>query len=644
MMKRGRVLATLILLSAPGSARAAESLESYAQKCDAAIGVTVPDFNCDAGTLVPDTHPDPVTDSCDRPNQLNRVCDPGSRFQILVNTDKAFIVAHCRKMGNAAKQYGDIAVIQHNRSNGATCFYQALKEFTDNKRPLDSSVQAPSKGVGSPKFWLTPTDIATNPFPCGGCHDNGPIVRSPYLTQLVTPPNVLPGAGDDTFNAPGDKYYFVGTEFANWKAYAVEVSGNNTCQSCHRLGVNNLIRGGGTARDFAIRATSATLIHKNPPSADSPLWMLKDQPSFSQANADAAAVVKRCADLFSGANLSQPDCKIKQITGPARGPTLGMGGQLTSDPAVGMNADGRLELFARGADDTLQHVWQSDLEDGWSGWNTLNGAIAGRPAVGRNADGRLEVFARAAADNSLWHIWQINANGDWSDWASLGGVLSSEPAVVANADGRLEVFVRGSDNALWHNWQTAPNGDWSGWVSLGGVLVSDPAVATNADGRLEVFVRGTDDALWHLWQTAPNGDWSGWLSMGGTLTSDPVVAANADGHLEVFVRTTDQSIWHVWQTEPNGQWSGWFAMGGVVGGNLAVGLNADGGLELFAQGSDFSVWRRVQSGSEWSDWEKLADEPTNPIVVGRNADGRLQLFARGPDNEMQRSWYVPAWN
>ena len=48
-------------------------------------------------------------------------------------------------------------------------------------------------------------------------------------------------------------------------------------------------------------------------------------------------------------------------------------------------------------------------------------------AVTRNSDGRLEVFARGT-DNALWHIWQQHAHaGPWSNWASLGGVLINDP-------------------------------------------------------------------------------------------------------------------------------------------------------------------------------------------------------------------------
>ncbi len=110
-------------------------------------------------------------------------------------------------------------------------------------------------------------------------------------------------------------------------------------------------------------------------------------------------------------------------------------------------------------------------------------------AVARNADGRMEVFARGN-DRALIHIWQVGPNTGWTDeWRSLGGRLHSVPAVGRNIDGRLEVFGIGDNNTIWHIWQIVPNGIWSGWhdLGVGGVLLVAPVVAHNADGRLEVF-------------------------------------------------------------------------------------------------------------------------------------------------------------
>src|SRR5215210_5653300 len=133
-----------------------DNLVDFAKKCAAATGEDVPGFNCNDGALVPETnlsgsYPNQF---CDRPNVLNHVCDPNSRFQVLKQTDDVAIVAHCRKQDLGDDKYGDIAVIQYNRKNGATCFYQALGV-------LDAKVTAPSEGNGSGKFpWLEPMETA----------------------------------------------------------------------------------------------------------------------------------------------------------------------------------------------------------------------------------------------------------------------------------------------------------------------------------------------------------------------------------------------------------------------------------------------------------------------------------------------------
>src|SRR5205823_2962193 len=107
-------------------------------------------------------------------------------------------------------------------------------------------------------------------------------------------------------------------------------------------------------------------------------------------------------------------------------------------PAAGRNADGRLEVFAVGDQDTLWHRWQVSPGGGWDGWASLGTppgvAFLQAPAVGQNADGRLEVFAFATAGD-VWHIWQdpLAANG-WPGWESLGGEPANAVGVGKNAD------------------------------------------------------------------------------------------------------------------------------------------------------------------------------------------------------------------
>jgi hypothetical protein len=200
-------------------------LEEYAAECEEATGIAVPAFNCDNGTLVPTDNFD--GQSCDRPNVLQHECDPGSRFQVLAKTQDAFVVAHCRKQGHPAGGYRYIAVIQYNRVNGATCWYQALTDDLPPQAsaPIDGAGAGAGGGPGGTFPWLSPASTAA--IGCVFCHDNGPIIRSPYLAQLhnVGPNPVtgftdrLPGTSDNDDDFPrtgwnqSQPYTFPGNAF-----------------------------------------------------------------------------------------------------------------------------------------------------------------------------------------------------------------------------------------------------------------------------------------------------------------------------------------------------------------------------------------------------------------------------------------------
>lgn len=193
-----------------------------------------------------------------------------------------------------------------------------------------------------------------------------------------------------------------------------------------------------------------------------------------------------------------------------------LGGWLTSDPAVGMNADGRLEVFLRGSDNGLYHIWQNaaGIENGfesWSSWAGMGGSLTAAPYVAHNADGRLDVFVRGAA-NRVYHRWQTIPNSNaWSGYEGLGGSAfdhpSNIPVVSRNADGRLQVFLRWDDSTLRTMVQDTPNGRFTpnAWTVLwGGTTATISPPARSRDGRLFMFTRGTDSGLYFSSQSAAN--------------------------------------------------------------------------------------------------------------------------------------------
>jgi hypothetical protein len=126
------------------------------------------------------------------------------------------------------------------------------------------------------------------------------------------------------------------------------------------------------------------------------------------------------------------------------------------------NINGTLEVFWI-LDYQLQYQYQysqnSQFYRGSMG-NGENIRHLGDPIVGRNADGRLEVFF-IGGDNShqLYYVKQTSSSDPLLDYFHpLGGTWSPNrrPAVAQNADGRLEVFMVGLDNQVYHGWQTSP--------------------------------------------------------------------------------------------------------------------------------------------------------------------------------------------
>lgn len=361
--------------------------------------------------------------------------------------------------------------------------------------------------------------------------------------------------------------------------------------------------------------------------------------------------------------------------------SLGTPGPLPANPTLARNADGRLEVFLQTLEGTVPHLWHSgEISPGgdWSTWVSLNqpANVPGDsvPVVGMNADGRLELFM-IGSDAALWHTWQTTAGGDWNTtWASLdrpGGTdLQGGLDVGSNTDGRLEVFSGSFDGAIWHIWQTTANGTWSPWASLSGLAQAPadseftnlPTVGRNADGRLEVFTLTFDGALWHIWQTTAGGSWrTTWFSSGqpaatgGSGSSPPpAVSQNVDGRLEVFTFGSGGAIWRIGQTTPNGTWTAWASLSAPTNRSLTttpiVGRNADGRLEIMAIGNDGALWHIWQTapGGSWSTWDSLSAPPTlntglafSLPCVAENADGRLEVFALGGGTLWHASQLTP---
>lgn len=338
-------------------------------------------------------------------------------------------------------------------------------------------------------------------------------------------------------------------------------------------------------------------------------------------------------------------------------------GVFSADPVVAVDFYKKLHVFARGTDDRIYRIREDARNNQWTEWVTIGGPIpfAGQPAMGLNSDGRMEIFARGKTDGNLYHAFQqsLDKANPWGDWASLGAppsAIAGDPVVGSDHNGRLHVFVRGADHGLYFTRQGEPKGDWTAWARVGSRsdLQGNPAVARNSDGRLEVFMRLANNEVHHAWQPTPDSSraWSDWARLGtDVFPGDPVAVVGYNGRVTVFALGFGSGVYKATQSEPRGEWTGWSALpfpGGLgthqLQGTPAVAVNAgDNRLEVFSRADDNTLYHAWQSQApaQW-DAASYAQLSTgvfqgNPCV-GRNDDGRLEVFARGTDNQIIHIW------
>lgn len=226
---------------------------------------------------------------------------------------------------------------------------------------------------------------------------------------------------------------------------------------------------------------------------------------------------------------------------------------------------GYLNVFVLGSDNRIWTTHQTS-SGGWSTWLGMGDpdyAMSGQtPAVGINSDGRLEVFWNTTTNTAVYHIWQTAPFGSWSSPASLGGGNNLSGCTVGkNQYNNLEVFVVGSDNTLWHDWYSGSS--WSGWSSLESgfkLAAQTPVVGDNLDEREEVFANDYTNGVVNHDYLNSSGAWSSFHGLGGNSgnLSGPKVVLDR-GYLNVFVVGSDNAIW----TANQSNWGVWTSLGGT---------------------------------------------------------------------------------
>ncbi len=259
-----------------------------------------------------------------------------------------------------------------------------------------------------------------------------------------------------------------------------------------------------------------------------------------------------------------------------QGPWLEIG-----TPAIVYDKDYAINVFAA-AGVLLRSIETATGSGQYGAWQDLGGNVPPnyRPAVGVDLDGRLEVFVRNPGGTDVQVNYQ-NIFGEWS-WASLGTpgpgaasdvAVASDGAQAGNRAGCLEVVVVGTDQHLYQISQTVPGNGWGAWADLGGVgavfqvagsgsgpVSARPVIASNADGCLEAYLVGAYQnsyAVYRIRQQSPGGAWSGWASLGGpgpAISTNPGVGRIIDPDLlQLFVVGEDGNVYNLGQSS-NSTW------------------------------------------------------------------------------------------
>lgn len=289
-----------------------------------------------------------------------------------------------------------------------------------------------------------------------------------------------------------------------------------------------------------------------------------------------------------------------------------VGGLLTSDPTI-VASNGRFDVFARGNDGFIYHMWQHG-NIGYHDWTALGTGLSYSNPTAVNVNGVVHVFIRGM-DDALWHG---TVTGDsFSGWYSLGGKVTGTPSATlasyAGSPVMLHVVVRDDNGALAHKSFNVATSVWSAWDGPAlGTFWGSPSVVASGANSLEVFVRGKDEGIY---RALFNGTWSSFQAVAsGQFYSSPSAVSWGPGRVDVFARGKDNALWHTY-SNAGAPYAGWASRGGLTTSSptaVAWGGNA---LGVFSDGVRFSTTAATQGVTRYT-WTGTAWQTLPIYLIG----------------------------
>ncbi|HIW62961.1 MAG TPA: N-acetylmuramoyl-L-alanine amidase [Candidatus Stackebrandtia excrementipullorum] len=281
------------------------------------------------------------------------------------------------------------------------------------------------------------------------------------------------------------------------------------------------------------------------------------------------------------------------------------GGAPLEGRAMGYSQGGQQHIFARSADNTLRHWYQSgDHPAGLDDWDTA-GRVASNP-TGFAYGTQQHVFFRNT-DNLLEHRFYDSRTDSIEGGVWPGGAFVGSPSAFVHKD-QQHIFGRTADGALKHwYWWPGIEPATDNWGITSGVA-SDVTGFSYRNQQHHVFFRNTDGNLQHRFFDDRSGNLDGGVWGAGGFVGNPHAFVHGEEQ-HIFGRRENGDLAHwYWRPGIDPSHDNWGATGVVAGDPFGV-----------STGQQHHVFYRTDNGSLE---HRFHDDPSREVVT-QNWGGSL---------------------
>jgi hypothetical protein len=177
---------------------------------------------------------------------------------------------------------------------------------------------------------------------------------------------------------------------------------------------------------------------------------------------------------------------------------------LVGSPTATSWSAGRYDVYARGSNHTIYHIYKTDPNN-WSAWQNQGGSVTNDVAACSWGDNRLDGFSLGTGSGAIWHqYWDGAWHPTSTTWAQNTPETNAKYALGATcwATNRIDLFDN-NGTSIGHVWCPTGgtwSGDWSETHTPPATPTSAPCATSWGVNRLDVFVLGgSNGECYHLY-------------------------------------------------------------------------------------------------------------------------------------------------